>query len=103
MEQFVNKSGINYMCIGTNFTDARNVYVDGVTESVGKIVFVDRKPVYNGYKHEISRYTKGFIFEPESGTNISCKDYMNIAKYVYQLNDQFKNYKNQENNNKGSD
>lgn len=91
-EQHENVNGISYMCIGTSFTDARNVYLADTTK-VGIITFVDRKPVYNGYKHEVSRYTKGFVFEAQQGVSISCKDYQKIAKYVYKLNDRFKNYK----------
>lgn len=101
-EQFVSRNGISYVSVGTNFTDARNVYL-GDTSKVGSITFSESKPVYNGHKHEVSRYTKGFVFEAQHGVDITCKDYQKIARYVYELNDQFKNYKNQNNNynNKG--
>lgn len=100
-EQFVSKNGITYMSVGTNFTDARNVYIDD-TSKCGMIVFSDSKPVYNGHKHMVTRYTKGFVFEQESGVEISCKDYKNIAKHIYELNDLFKNYKSQNSGDNGN-
>lgn len=92
-EQHVSKNGINYMSVGTSFTDARNVYLEDMTK-LGMIIFVEKqKPVYDGYRHKVSRYTDGFIFEPIGNMSIKCNDFKNIAKHVYQLNEQFKEMK----------
>ena len=93
-----HKRGINYLSIGNSFTDTRNVY-DIKMQKIGMILFIKGgKPVYNGFKHIVSRYTDGFKFEPESGVKIQCKDYQNIAKYVYGLNEKYKEMKKNNNN-----
>jgi len=89
------KQGISYVGMGEGFTDPIHVYVGKDTPiKVGIIIFVEKKKkVYNGYKHEVSRYTDGFIFEIEGGVSVECNDYKNIAKYVYGLNEKYKEMK----------
>ena len=88
-------TGCIYMRIGDNFTDSTNVY-DGKNTSelvkLGVINFVTKgKPILNKYTG-VMKYVDGFVFNPEPNTVIECATFKHIARYVYDLNEQFKEY-----------
>ena len=88
------KNGVIYMRLSNNFTDSINVY-DGNNPEIkyGVINFVKKgKPVYNPKYRVVTRNVDGFVFEPEPLVEIQCSTFKHIARYVYDLNEQFKEY-----------
>ena len=82
------------MRMSNHFTDTTNVY-DGCNPSIklGMIVFKEKgKPVTNNYDMSRMKYVDGFVFEPTPNLEIKCNLYKHIARYVYDLNEQFKEY-----------
>jgi hypothetical protein len=83
--------GIMYMRLGNNFSDSINVY-DGneIEKKLGVINFMVKGKIVFVRGHE--RRVDGFVFEPTEGLMISCSTYSKIARYIYNLNEQFKEY-----------
>lgn len=90
------KNGIIYMRLSNNFTDSINVYDGNFKDEMvklGVINFVKKgKPVYNPKYRVVTRNVDGFVFEAEPQVEIQCNMFKHIARYVYDLNEQFKEY-----------
>ena len=89
--QYVN--GIMYVRVGNNFTDSINVY-DGknVEQKLGVINFMVKGKAIVNKRTGMMFMVDGFVFEPQSNVQIDCTTFKHIARYVYDLNEQFKEY-----------
>lgn len=93
-------NGVTYIRLSNNFTDSINVYDNskkGMEENglvkLGVINFVKKgKAIINRVTGGVAFYMDGFVFEPEPQTVIECKTFKHIARYVYDLNQQLKEY-----------
>ena len=92
------QNGVTYMRVGNNFADSINVYdgknmSEGNVSRLGVINFVKKgKPIINRATQSIMYYVDAFVFEPQSETEIPCNTFKHIARYVYDLNQQLKEY-----------
>lgn len=94
-------NGVTYIRLSNNFTDSINVYdgksmgEDGLIK-LGVINFVKKgKAVIGRATQGVAYYIDGFVFEPEPQVVIQCSMFKHIARYVYDLNQQLKEYAQQ--------
>lgn len=91
-------NGVTYIRLSNNFTDSINVYdgksmgEDGLIK-LGVINFVKKgKAVIGKVTQDVAYYIDGFVFEAEPQVVIQCNMFKHIARYVYDLNQQLKEY-----------
>jgi len=90
------RNGLNYVLVGSDFKDSRDVF-DVFVNKLGTINFmVKGKPQYNKDLKRITKYVDGFVFEPIKDLAIPCLTFKHIARYVYELNTQLKELREKE-------